>query len=529
MPLPPSEARLRDYLAGHLDLIESGLTLVDTEFEVPNILGARGFIDIFAWDNVRNLVIIELKVSVGTSRTALHEVHKYVALLRATHGIPAHKLRCIVLSTDWHELRVPFSDFARTAVYPVEGRVMHVDDQNIPTRIEPFVLVPEAVALQTCPHAFMLFYEDKEDALRNQSAEAITLRAEQLGIQDYCLLLLDKPRNFGKAATFAIYVAVGRLSAHAAMFVEQHTDSIFNELHADSDGLEWCHEQAAIDLMTKWIDRAQFEIGYPDKLGNILHTEGWSLSSIRRGGRYDNSIVLPDELLLQQLIGLEGDSAQWYFCQTSPRFEASWQNAKASAKGCLTGNASWTAAFEWFMARAEREANASSVSAYVFNPLNIAMLLWRFPLEGRTAAIPGLDLAREATTGIPLVWLLGSIEWDGVTYPQDPEDILRKAFEEVFDIEYSIDVFFITIVTKSAWQLDAPLMAAHGLRYFFTELEFQSERGTTPIIRRLGVTNGAVCSHDGTAKSFIAFVEENRPYLAALDELFSAHSSVVST
>jgi len=66
MPLPPSEARLRDYLVGHLDLIEPGLTLVDTEFEVPNILGARGFIDILAWDNVRNLVIIELKVSVVT-------------------------------------------------------------------------------------------------------------------------------------------------------------------------------------------------------------------------------------------------------------------------------------------------------------------------------------------------------------------------------------------------------------------------------------------------------------------------------
>ena len=51
-----TEANIRDHIAAHLDLIEPGLALVDSEFHLPNQQGASGFLDIFARDAAGKLV-----------------------------------------------------------------------------------------------------------------------------------------------------------------------------------------------------------------------------------------------------------------------------------------------------------------------------------------------------------------------------------------------------------------------------------------------------------------------------------------
>ena len=65
-----TEADICDHLAAHLDLIEPGLTLVDTEFHLPNAEGASGFLDIFARAADGQLVIIEIKRTDKAAREA---------------------------------------------------------------------------------------------------------------------------------------------------------------------------------------------------------------------------------------------------------------------------------------------------------------------------------------------------------------------------------------------------------------------------------------------------------------------------
>jgi RecB family endonuclease NucS len=77
-----TEANLRDYLAGHLHLIEEGLQLRAKEFRLENSLGTAGRIDILASDRFAATVVIELKKTDQSARQALHEIHKYVALLK---------------------------------------------------------------------------------------------------------------------------------------------------------------------------------------------------------------------------------------------------------------------------------------------------------------------------------------------------------------------------------------------------------------------------------------------------------------
>src|ERR1043166_8531302 len=101
-----TEAQLRDALSKRLDLLEPGLTLRAVEFRLPNRHGASGSIDILATDRFSATVIIEIKKTNQTARQALHELHKYLALIKHDHGLRDSQLRCIVVSTEWHELLI---------------------------------------------------------------------------------------------------------------------------------------------------------------------------------------------------------------------------------------------------------------------------------------------------------------------------------------------------------------------------------------------------------------------------------------
>jgi RecB family endonuclease NucS len=105
------ESALRDHLMNHLDMIESGLQLVDDEFYLANKIGTSGFIDILAKDTEGKLVVIEIKISKHSEREAITELFKYLALLKQNMSIKDSEMKLIVISTDWRELLTPFAEF----------------------------------------------------------------------------------------------------------------------------------------------------------------------------------------------------------------------------------------------------------------------------------------------------------------------------------------------------------------------------------------------------------------------------------
>ena len=129
------EDKIRDYLADNLEIIEKGLIFVKKEYKLPNSIGAGGRIDLVARDVYGHVVVIEIKRSDQAARQALNEIHKYTALFKVSQGLDERSLRLIVVSTDWHELRLPLSEFAETSQYPVEGVLITAGIDGVVTQV----------------------------------------------------------------------------------------------------------------------------------------------------------------------------------------------------------------------------------------------------------------------------------------------------------------------------------------------------------------------------------------------------------
>jgi len=509
-----NEAAVRDYLAEHLDLVEPGLTLLGSEFPLPNRDGAKGFIDIFAKDRYGHLVVIELKISIATSRTAMHELHKYIGLLRREYGFAPHKLRCIVLSTDWHELRVPFSEFSSSVEYPAIGKLVVLDDAGIPIRLEQIVTLKEPDQVALCPETLILLYAGSTASERDRCMDELVARAASLAILDYCLLPIDNPTNDN--VPFGIYVAIAKLSASDRTRLGALPEFPIDDYLSDDD--EWAFEQAALDLLTSETFRSELETGNPHKLGSVLGAQGWKPGLMRRGGRYKNAALLTDNELLQQLTGIAGESDVWYGCFTSPQHDASWQHAIQSAQRSLSGNDVWTTAFLWFMERTKRELPTSSVSVSLFNPQCTAKILWRMPIERELDVLPQLEIVVEQEHGKRSLVLKGEIEWDGVTCPTDPESSFHNAFENAFGIPFTLRQFGLMLITGNLRDMDKSIMAAHGLRYAVTEHILEQGEAT---VRRLAVIDGLVKESTTPRVSFSQFFAVNQKYTHDIDRMLA--------
>jgi len=200
-------ARLRDELAKRLELLEPGLTLRGVEYRLPNQHGASGSIDILATDRYAATVIIEIKKSNQTARQALHELHKYIALVKFDHGLRDSQIRCMLISTVWHELLVPFSEFVRSAPWVVYGYQLYLTESGLPDRAERIAPLTAAMELRLCREHKVYLFEDP--ARRDASVPTLLKLLQDHNLPEYLVLKLDiKRRRVDGACDFALYLII---------------------------------------------------------------------------------------------------------------------------------------------------------------------------------------------------------------------------------------------------------------------------------------------------------------------------------
>lgn len=393
-----TEAEIRDLIASNIECLESGLTLFDKEKYIPNELGTRSFVDLYARDRHGNHVIVEVKKSDAVARTAIHEVHKYVEGVKSHFKARDHEIRVIVASTHWGELIVPFSRFVSDSSMNIIGLKLDVDTGRQEVNAFPVQMLEISSGRLIAPwHDFNWYLDEK--SLRD-GIVSIHASCQKKGIEDYLVLTYEanspqySEHQMGVRQTlssfsgrevtsiedlelpeyqFAVYVAYQQLSKNEYLAVIANDKSALgeaNELLEDLEGeeaLQYLHDSAiAIDPRP---DFDYYEIGYPAKFRDrFLTGDDFQLRSIDRRGAFKRNELLSDDVLLSEIAGETGVTGQNLSCEVSVSNRGQMAALRDDVRNCLEANPIWRAHILQHFDQIEVEFPDSELEVQIYTP-----------------------------------------------------------------------------------------------------------------------------------------------------------------
>ncbi|MCT8003788.1 endonuclease NucS [Sphingomonas sanguinis] len=419
MKTMPNEAALRDYLAQHLDMIEPGLTLVDTEFHLANPNGASGFLDIFARAADGQLVIIEIKRTNSAAREAIQELYKYAALLREKYLLKETEYRLILLSVEWHELLVPYSEFVPSAPYEIwAGEIVRGPD-GLPVeikRVEPIAL---AAHRKLAVRHFLWGFVD--DASASAAVPRLAAHIQRTGLTDF-VLVQSRPTSPSLEGRAFLYFAQRELrldeylalieahldeEAHAEFLAENAGYSELEDRIAEAADMAWLMPQGAPGRHQIGSDTA--EIANPEKGARVFANGAQDDIRVHRFGRLDDPMI-SDETILAEIKG-DGGEADFRLRFTARTNSAPLMRALTNrVENIFFYNEAWQGTVLQFIRYAERKPGPATIELIAYSPEDIlrAIASSAFGFPGYVPTFR-LDIVHDGETER----FIGLPEWDG--------------------------------------------------------------------------------------------------------------------
>lgn len=454
------ESDLRDRLAENLSCLEPGLSLISKEYPLDAPVGTKGFIDILARDQTGMLVVIEIKRSDQAARSALHELFKYTGLFRAANGLGAHQVRCMLVSTTWRELRLPFSEFTRNCDFHVDGFELRVNDAGDITDVDRIVALDPAQPLSFCPEMLALFYTAREP--RDRAVAAARDALEQLGLSDYVLLATEyRAQQPEVVFPFCCYIAVALLPRQARRRIRRRL-GLDGPRESPIEEEQYAIARASEGLTVGAGSTA--EAGSPAHLTQML--SGWEVSRVARFGRFLSP--LSDDELLQVLRGFDGANPAAFRGAAMPRIAPAWAQLVRRVGRPLAHNLTWRRVVTAYLSEVKELRPSATATIAIWTPDSILATLWTCIEQGNDDDAPRLEIVVSDQNAVFLV--VGSIVWDGQTRPTDPLVAGR---------ELLVDDFPLSFMTM-AQELDSAIMRRHGLSYVVDEVKFESPTPSPP-------------------------------------------------
>src|SRR5579872_796572 len=288
-----TEAELRELVAKDLSALEPGLRLLSIEQYIPSELGTRSFVDLYAQDERRRHVLIELKRSDASSREALHELNKYVEAVKSHFGAKDHEIRTIVASTEWRELLVPFSRFVNDTTISAKGVLLLVSDDGLAVTASEVDPLPIAEGRFIAPWHDMFLFRSKKSLDRSVALLEKSMRSKR--IHDHVIVILKfrvptpsehqqkilsvlsqlsssdtiAPRNSPDQYEYVAYSALQLMSEERCLDILRKDPFRLQDVKENLDNLEGAERMHYLHSeLTEMQPRPKydyFEIGYPAK------------------------------------------------------------------------------------------------------------------------------------------------------------------------------------------------------------------------------------------------------------------------
>jgi len=510
----PNENALRDYIADRLEMIEPGLNLVDREHYLKNACGAAGFLDIFARDSLGRLVIIELKRTDSAAREAIQELFKYAALLRERYLIRDVEYRLILLSVEWHELLIPYSEMKKTAPFDLSAGQIVLGSDGWPTGVEPIEAVATAAPRRFSKRHFLWRFENGDAA--DKAAPLIAAHMTAAGLPDFVLVRC-------RAADERLHGNVFLYFAHQELTLEAYRANLrrqlepeaydeFEEQIADLTEEEDRVGEAAdatwlpgYDELFERIASDHSEISHPEKASHWFKDGALTEIDILRFGRF-NDIAITDDTIIEELIGQGGASDFQLRSSASTASPPQMAALRAAVSNIFFFNSEWRNACLDLITYAEKTGPANvTVVAFSNEDIlrSIAGAAFRYP-----GYIPTfrLEIARD---GEAVETFMGVPEWDGSTFD----------FDNVREAHFGEDPFtyFMAHHFGENRGLNEDLMHDLGLRY----IVFRMGEDGPEAIRIIGSSIAA--SPRKILGSIFGLIDANIPEVHKIVSMFMEH------
>ncbi|WP_100756829.1 endonuclease NucS domain-containing protein [Leptospira kmetyi] len=457
------EKDLKLLLSNNLHWIEEGLTLLDIEHYLPNrSSGANGFVDILAKDKYSNYLLIELKVSSESSRSAIHELFKYISLIVINYKIPKDKIRFAIVSSDWHELLTPFSELSHLNQYQLEGYKVDFNKTEV-LSCEKIKVLPENYSYNICPiHYFSLF---ENASSRNKAREKLE---EFYVINTHLNVILF---NFDYAGSDnrviyknGIYFVLNKISAEEKNKIS-NTKYIIYE-YDQSNEYEtpgWSNEYSLIVSIcsSNFIKPRELPIADSSKFTEWVHKD-WNPSNLLRfGSIWKNDTIYSDEDLITLIKSLEKDNHVFYQEFTSPKLKKKWSNLSLNYEYTLHGNRYLKEGLDAFLHSMSEQENID-VSINIFNPSNIIFSLYILIAHINPSSLPRLEVIIKKEDRVSL--FLSQLKWNGIKIKKNFNNIFRGIFK-------NINEFYMHVTLKTIDSLDESIMNKLNLEYEYLYID----------------------------------------------------------
>lgn len=458
----PDEGAIRDYLADHLDMIEPGLTLIRKELHLPNADGAAGFLDIFAKSANGQLIVIEIKKTNSAAREAIQELYKYAALLRQRYLIQNVEFRLVLLSVEWHELLVPFSEFFDMAPYELRAGRIALDGSGLPFSILPVEPSSRPAARKIARRHFLWRFPSKTVA--RAAVTELARFMNRSGLADFVLIESQSTHSDLVEHGF-IYFAQQELSFDQYMsLIEVNLDA--DQLQEFRDSIsDYTEEEDRIAEASDavWGSRSgapgreigadHLEISHPEKAQHWFAPGSQLSVRIHRFGRFQDE-HLADQAILAGIVGEGGESD--YILRATARTDSPPQMIalRKAIKNIFFFNSDWLGSVEQLLSYAGLKSSATTIELVAFSNEDVLRAI-----AGAAFGYPGyvptfrLDIVHNGKGER----FIGLMEWDGAT----PD------FDRIIAEHFAGDQFryFITVHFGENRSFNLDIMNALGLRY----------------------------------------------------------------
>lgn len=476
------EAELRDLLCENLSVLEEGLVLLKKEQYIPNHLGTRSFIDIYAKDKHNHHVLIEVKRSNEAAREAINEVIKYVEGVKIHLGARDDEIRVIIASTKWDELLVPYSRFVNETNISIIGLHLYIAEKKIIS--EKISVLNFNKGRFIAPWYDVYWYKNqnslyhgigtiKKDLISKNILDFIITIFKATTpipspskerkikiIQSFSGAIKNVPQELFdyiaivsiQAKTTKEYISIIQSKDHS----REELDDIFSftEDMNEDEQLAYLHENA---MESHDIDYDDFEIGYPAKVLAMMNNHNIQKEKIIRNGHFSRNKLLTDEIILSEVCGYSGNSDQLLIKNIETNNKAHLSTLKDDIETVLALNPVWKGHLVKIINEIEKSYPSHIVEFNLSFPCSGIFSLYYFLKNEDYKYLPSYFLTVKEKDGAILKTYFGFLQDNGI----------RKDFKEIIDTYYSGDLqeLLFTVTWGGRDERDIDILEDSGLSY----------------------------------------------------------------